>query len=315
MPALEDRSIVFVYGALRSGTTVFRLMLEYHGDVTNPAEVDFMFDHLHPDPSHPTGYRYRLNELAADRMFWSVGLVIPEGLDGLDLLGSFLDQFESRRPGVLTLNLHRHADMVPVIFPKARIIHMLRDPRDVARSSIGMGWAGTLYHGVGHWLETEWAWEQAVGAINPDNVLTLTYEDLIRDTESELRRVCAFLRVPYRPSMLRYHEGTTYEKPDVALIEQWRRKSTPSEIALVEGRAGELMRRRGYVPTGNGRTPALPEKLALTVRDKYAIWKLGIERFGAVNYVGEKLARWAGLKSLSAKFKAAMDHRMAAYLK
>ena len=37
-------SLTFVCGALRSGTTVFRLMLNSHPEIANPAECDFLFD-------------------------------------------------------------------------------------------------------------------------------------------------------------------------------------------------------------------------------------------------------------------------------
>ena len=37
-------SLTFVCGALRSGTTVFRLMLNSHPKIDNPAECDFLFD-------------------------------------------------------------------------------------------------------------------------------------------------------------------------------------------------------------------------------------------------------------------------------
>jgi len=307
---------VFVFGALRSGTTVFRLMLDAHGEIRNPGEADYLVDYLEPDAGHPTGYRYRIEALGDDRVFRAAALDIPPGRDGLDLLNDFLGQLAARKPGgVLTLNLHRHVDRVAEVLPQARIIHLLRDPRDVARSSIGMGWAGTLYHGVDHWIETEAGWDAVAGRLDPARVLELTYEALIRDTEGELRRVCDFLGVPYRDAMLSYHENTTYERPDIGLIEQWRRKSTPEEVAQVEARAGALMQRRGYALSGPVRPVAPLTRARLAVLDKARVWRFGVRRFGAACFFGEKMSRRLGMRQLSRQLRRAMDERQNAYLK
>ncbi len=104
----------------------------------------------------------------------------------------------------MTINLHRHVNRVLTILPTARLIHMLRDPRDVARSSIAMGWAGSLYHGVGHWIGTETDWDAVVKLSHRATILTLRYEDLFTDTEGRLREVCEFFEVPFDPAMLEW---------------------------------------------------------------------------------------------------------------
>ena len=241
---------MFVYGALRSGTTMFRLMLESNRAISNPGEADFLFDHIAPDPDHPTGWRYDRTALIDDRIFRAKQFDLPEELDGLDLLEEMLAQMDARSPGLLTLNVHRHAERIVQTLPDARFVHLLRDPRDVARSSIGMGWAGTLYRGVDHWILTETAWDRIAKHLRTGQVLDLSYEDLFADIDNNLRRVCDFLEVSFDPAMLRYHETSTYGPPDPSLAEQWRRRSKPREIALVEGKAGALMRARGYILDG-----------------------------------------------------------------
>jgi hypothetical protein len=68
MKTLDASDIVFVYGALRFGTTVFRLMLDAHPQIANPGEMDFLFDYLYPDHTHSTGWRYDLDGLKLDRI-------------------------------------------------------------------------------------------------------------------------------------------------------------------------------------------------------------------------------------------------------
>jgi hypothetical protein len=289
---MTDTAPVFVFGALRSGTTMFRLMLDAHPHLFNPGETDFLFDHLKLDRNPPV---YDLEALRGDRVFKARRLSLPDGLDGLALLADLLRQLDAKGPGLTTLNIHRHPDRVAAVLPGARIIHLVRDPRDVARSTVGMGWAGTLHHGVDHWIATEAAWDRAAPAFSPGQVLELRFEDLLADVEGGLRRVCAFLGVAFAPEMLGYDRASTYAPPDPKLAEQWRRKSTPREIAHVEAKAGDLMLRRGYALSGGPREPAgLAERAALALRNKAAVWGFGIARFGPALYFEEKATRLIG---------------------
>ena len=57
----EQPAPVIVFGALRSGTTLLRLMLNAHPDLNNPGEVDFS------DGPHPARIRPRRR---AGAMIW-----------------------------------------------------------------------------------------------------------------------------------------------------------------------------------------------------------------------------------------------------
>lgn len=305
---------VFVYGALRSGTTVFRLMLDSHGEIGNPGERDFLFDFLKPDPTHPTGWRYDLDKLQLNRIFQNSGLKIIQGpngqdLDGLDLLAAFLGQLKTQcgGPEVFTLNIHRHIDKILRILPEARVIHMLRDPRDVARSSIGMGWASHIYYGVDHWIGTETDWDRGTTSLPDDQVLTLTYEGLFRDIETELRRVCDFLGVEWSSKMLDYHENSTYSPPDPSLVEQWRRKCDKDDLALLEGKAGSLMQDRGYQFSTGGRHPAPFEVLRLWSGHKFGKWQHGIRKYGVGMFFGEKISRWLKIRRVHKRLRSRMN--------
>lgn len=315
MKDTQTTAPVFVFGALRSGTTVFRLMLDAHPHLNNPGEVDYLFDTLHRDPGAPGGWRYDLDDLRERRGFLSSGLHLPEGKDGLDLLADFLGQFRARKPGLLTLNIHRNLGRALAAVPGARVIHMLRDPRDVARSCIGMGWAGTLYHGITPWIETETDWDRAAPAIPAPARAELTYEALIRDTGAELHRICDFLAVPFEPDMLRYHEDTTYAAPDLSLIEQWRRKSTAKEISQVEARVGGMMTARGYAMAGPAMPPGRWELLRLSAVNRFRRWKMAVDRYGLGLFLKETLTRRLGLRSLHRRFAAQKRALDTEYLK
>lgn len=307
---------VFVYGALRSGTTLFRLMLDGHPGIANPGETDFLFDHIAPDPRQPCGWAYDLPALAQDRIFRASRLTLTGGLDGRDLLDDLIAQYQARSPGrLLTLNIHRHIDRVLALYPQARVIHMLRDPRDVARSSIAMGWAGSLYYGVDHWLATERAWDAGAGGADPAQVHELRYEDLVAAPAERLAAACAFMGLPYDEGMLRYHETSTYAAPDGALIEQWRRKCTPAEVALLESKAAPMMRARGYVPTDAAGAPGPTQQAGLFLQNKIYKWRFGIRRSGLALWLGERLARRLRLRGLHRRLTLRIDAIVADRLK
>ncbi|WP_417269039.1 sulfotransferase family protein [Celeribacter sp.] len=320
MSGKTEAQIVYVYGALRSGTTAFRLMLDAHPETVNPGEFDFLFDHLSRDPSHPTGWRVDVAALRQDRIFHDKHLVLPEGktrLDGLDLIDALLDQLKAQAPTakVVSLNVHRNAARLIEAYPDARLIHMIRDPRDVARSSIPMGWAAHVYHGVDHWCETERDWDAISTLILPENQLLLRYEDLFSDWESELKRVCDFLDITWSPAMLSYHEHTSYAAPDPKLIAQWRHKCSMDDIALVEGKLGDLLTERGYAFATSPRTPTTMERFKLALQHKLYRWRFGTRTYGPLLYWGEKLSRKLGLSTLNARLAARISERHRATLK
>jgi hypothetical protein len=288
---------LFVYGALRSGTTLLRLMLLSHSRLQSPGEGDFLFDHI--EPASDGSWRYDRAALARDRIFRAKDLTLPEGLDGADLAENLVAQMAAKAPGRLCLSLHRAAPKMVALFPDAKVVHLLRDPRDVARSSIGMGWAGNSYFGVNHWIETERDWDAA--ALPEAEVLTVVYEHLMSDLEGQLTRICGFLALEFEPAMLKYYENSTYGPPDPDIAQKWKSKASPREIALIEGRVGPLLQARGYEPAGTPATPGALERFQLVAEHRLKRWRYNIRRYGAGLFFGHHAARALGLKRLERK--------------
>jgi hypothetical protein len=314
MSATPKSRPVFVFGALRSGTTVFRLMLDAHGDISNPGEVDFLFDFLVRDGSGE--WAYDLPRLRENRIFLSQDIEIPEGLDGRALLESFLAQLQAKGDGIFTLNIHRGIGHIAELLPECKVIHMLRDPRDVARSSIGMGWAGNTYYGVDHWIGTEREWNEAAPRLAPENVMELRYEALFRDIDAELHQVCAFIGVPFEPAMLDYHLTTTYAPPDLKLVEQWKRKASPRELSLLEGKIGVMLVARGYAPSGHlPKAPGTVEAASLFLNNKISKWRRSTSRYGFGMIVMEKITRRMGLHGMNRVYQRRLTDKIKHSLK
>jgi len=135
---------VAVYGALRSGTTLLRLMLNAHPQLSCPGETDFIFDHLH---GTDTAAHYDETALERDRIY-RAHRTLYAGTPLPDLTPDALINRIAGTDNIAVLMLHRRISRALALYPDLRVIHFLRDPRDVARSSIGMGWAGNVYYGL-----------------------------------------------------------------------------------------------------------------------------------------------------------------------
>lgn len=303
--SLNKDDVYVFYGALRSGTTMLRLMFDGHPEINCPGERDFTVDHL-----QGAGLTLDKKALAQDWIFRASGLSVPEASKGTEAFWEMVAEDKARSPKrIYMLVLHRGLETVQKVFPEARYIHLLRDPRDVARSSIGMGWAGNTWYGVDHWVRTEEDW---LASTPPrERVFDLRYESLVADAEGNLQELCSFLGLDYTSEMLTFPQRSTYDAVDPKLAEQWRGKQTPAEVSELEYKLGDLLGLTGYAASEAGpNAPSLLRRMGLRLQDRRAVWAMRIERFGLVDSIVEMVSRRLGLESLGRSAKARMDERM-----
>ena len=282
-------SYVFICGALRSGTTLTHLMLDAHPELENPGEFDFLFDVLiGKEGREPSAESFAM-KLRRDRIFNSKNISIdPSCHSYSDLLYSLIEQIQNGR--TVCLNIHRNFDFALRYFPDAKFVHILRDPRDVAKSSIKMGWAGTTYHGVDHWLESENSWDRLMKRASEDQIFEIRYAELIANTKSTLSALCQFIGRRFDQGMLSYYKGSTYSQPDLSLIEQWRDRQTTAEIELVEYKTRHILQKRGYKFSINtARRPSLLCRIKLFSINKYYRYIFSIRRYGMFLFVINKI--------------------------
>lgn len=304
--------VIIFYGALRSGSTLLRLMLDAHPEISCPGERDFMLDALRPAGG---GLELDAEELEASRIFRAADLPVPQAREAGAAFAELLaaDQAKSGKR-VHVIVLHRGLETLLKVMPEARFIHLLRDPRDVAHSSIGMGWAGNTWYGIEHWLKTEGQW--VAEDIPEARICTLRYEDLLEQPEAELRRLCDFMQVGYDPEMLNYAGETTYEPVDPKLAYQWKTRQTQAAVSDTEWKAAELMSRYGYgFSPGGRRMPGTLRRIGLAWQNKLAVWRTRIRRYGLRDPLIVAWGYKGGPKAMSRAAQRRMDVKSAKYLK
>jgi hypothetical protein len=290
-----ERPLVLV-GPLRSGTTFLGLMLRHHPLIHHVGEFEEGFDPVeHRATGWPDADDYR-DWLSTYRVFLERGLRSTPSLSYPEQVRDLARQLAERAgdgPQVLGFTVHTGLHRVVDIWPEARFVHLLRDPRDVARSCIGMGWVGHVYFGADYWIAPERRWDSLRDRLRDDQFLEVRYEDLVVDTETQLRRICDLAGIAFDPAMLDYDATTSYSKPDPKLAEQWRRKQTEREVQLVEHRLGPMLAERGYPASGfPAHHPGPMERLGLFLRHRIKRIRFSIDRFGLPLWVEWKLSRW-----------------------
>jgi hypothetical protein len=287
-------------------------MLDGHPELACPGETDFIFDSLVLREGKATCDATKLERSRIYRAHAAryrdrpVAELTPD---------AFINRIAGQDQ-IAVLMLHRNADRVVDLYPGVKFIHLVRDPRDVARSSIGMGWAGNVYHGVDHWIATETTWHAAARNLAQDQVLEVRYESLILAPEDTLKRVCEFCDVPFDPRMLTYAESSTYDRPDPSLVMQWTTKLTAREVALVEYKVGGLLSEVGYRSSGLPlEAPALLERLLLDLQNRRAIWSRRVQRYGLRDSATVALTRRFGRQTWSDGARRRMDSVTVKYLK
>ena len=287
---------VIVYGSVRSGTTMFRLMLGGHPDLMEIGEKRYIL--WHSDIGQDGTLRFNHRDLFVDRVFTKREFTRRPDLDGLDLVDDIVAQAKEENSGAAVITFHAEMGKILHIFPDSKLLHIVRDPRDVAASAMRLGWAGNAYFAADFWLAAERDLETARALIKPGQLLSLKYEDLASAPEQKLREVCAHLGLDFDPGLLSYSSRTTYDQPNQATIESWRAKLSAAEVALVELRCGALLEERGYTRATKDTGPASRAKQVFLTWDNH-IRKLGkdMKNYGVVNVLGARISSKLGLLS------------------
>jgi len=206
-PRASNRSNlpVFIVGMPRSGTSLVEQVLASHPQVYGAGELSALrrlaaslprrLDSPHPYPecAHELGAPL-LDELAAEHLAW------------LQALAPGARRITDKMP-----HNFRWLGLVDQLFPGARVIHCVRDPRDTCLSvwfqpiNPGHSYASDL-HALGvyyrHYERLMAHWHAVLSL----PILDVSYEDMVENHEATVRRVLEFCNLPWDDRCLRFYE-------------------------------------------------------------------------------------------------------------
>jgi hypothetical protein len=208
---------VYVAGLERSGTSLMYALLASHPRIAMTRRTNMWthFYNQYGDLSERDNFERcfqammtykRLIKLEPDperirNEFWQ-GPATYGRLFGL-LEAHFAERNDKPRWGDKSVHTERYAKPIFEAFPQARILHMIRDPRDRFASSLKRWGAtrGGVGFGTAMWLASlEKA--QRNENIFPEHYMIVRYETLASEPEATLRHISDFIDEPYEPEML-----------------------------------------------------------------------------------------------------------------
>lgn len=202
---------VFVLGMPRSGTTLVEQVLAGHSQIHGAGELGII-------PRVIQG-------LERWERFTGSGRHYPDCVDDLSpevvagIAEKMLDELREMAPEARHVvdklpHNFENIGLIKLIFPRARIISVRRDPRDIAISNYftdyqakhgGMGFAYDLTD-IGKQLADHnllmLHWQQ----VFPGEILEVQYEALVDDTEAVGRKMLDYIGVDWEPQVLQSHE-------------------------------------------------------------------------------------------------------------
>ena len=248
------RGPIFIIGAMGSGTTLLRLMLDSHEHIAIPHETGFMrgYNAMRFIPFKWTGRGW------ARRMGWSDEELDAELSAFFDrIFRRYADEHGARRWGEKTPLHTWHISGMQRLFPQAQFVGIVRHPGASTVSNMRR-----FHHGVRkmtfHWARYNRELTRQA-AQYPDQFALLRYEDLVLDTERVLRELLEWLGEPWSDRVLEHHvvqaerdparvEGKSRpdEPVDASRIHKWAETVTKEDRKVIRRRLGRLAEFYGY---------------------------------------------------------------------
>lgn len=297
-PDRQSNPFVFVVGCPRSGTTLLQRMLDNHPQLAVAYDTLFIPAAVRGQTDkNPAVSPALVDRIRRFKRFHRFGL--PEGIlnelasgavDYAELVSRIYGAFAGlhRKPlgGEKSPGYVRHMPMLQSLFPSARFVHLVRDGRNVALSLMDWGMQKQKPKGPARkyrlWTESPvavsalwWAYKAQRGRrdashIRPGTYTEVSYESLVAEPESVLRRLAAFLHLPYADDMVHFHVGKTIHKaglsaktawlPATRGLRDWQVSMKPDDVEMFEALAGDCLAAFGYPLQCNGISPDTRER-------------------------------------------------------
>lgn len=227
---IETQRPIFIIGCPRSGTTLLRLILDSHPNISCGPETKFLEDLETIVGKHWV----RIERYGFEKSYWHQKMA--------EFFNSFQMEYTAKRGkqrwAEKSPNYTRKLGFINALFPNSQFIHIIRDGRDVVASHRDR-W------GYKAGIQATKTWgndlKSAVkfGKKLPGNrYYELRYEELVKNTEKTLLPLFEFLQEPWDTNVLKYNETEHDNAPEYETQAESRRQSNNDNSVIYTSQVG-----------------------------------------------------------------------------
>lgn len=233
---LEQSRLIFVGGAPRSGTTLVQRILGAHSQVYAGPEFDLV-------PQIMELRNQFLQKIEAGRISTYLDAQATNDVFERFILAIFQKKASKTNKSYLSEKTPSNIEVFPELqdcLPNAKYIFVVRDPRAIVASllEVGRKMRADSIDAPAYLRRTRYAvefvnmmWEKGRQALLKDHVLLLHYEDIISDTESTVRKLSAFVGIPFEEAMLQI-QSSKWDAPEFKAGEAYWYTKEQLEMAI-----------------------------------------------------------------------------------
>jgi len=202
---------VFVLGMPRSGTTLVEQILGSHSQVFGAGELSLVPEFIQKLNAWElkTGTRREYPECIDDMTEVESKRFASKHLAELQAFAPAASRIVDKLP-----HNFEHIGLIKLLFPNAKILHMKREPRDVAMSNYFTDYAAK-FGGMGFAYDLTWIGEQLVDhqrlmdhwhSVFPGEILEVDYDALVEDVEGWAHKIIKHLGLAWEEGVLAFQE-------------------------------------------------------------------------------------------------------------
>ncbi len=223
----DFKNIYFIVGSGRSGTTMLAQILNSHSKVCVPHELQILFEYSHNGKKLYDFFESgEAQHWKANDFIRHIELMCPHNFKKFYNYETF---FEKQSYPIINIkkmindfyyNIAKHynksifieqtpwygqrLEIIKELFPNAKIIHILRDGRDVALSFAKTPWwYNDPIQNLQRWSEEITKIEKDLKKyFNAGSFIQVKYEDFVVDSKQKLKDICEFLNIDFEENML-----------------------------------------------------------------------------------------------------------------
>lgn len=202
----REASPIFIVGLPRSGSTLLEQILASHSQVEGTSELPYIgrvATSLNRNPAEGINYPYAMRELQASHLE-ALGKAYLERANAHRMTDRprFIDKMPNNFPS---------AGFIHTILPHAKIIDARRYPLDSTLSCYrqlfakGQSFVYDLQDIGDYFLEYQRLMDHW-HTVMPGRLLTVQYEDMVTDQETQVRRLLEFCELPWEDACMDFHK-------------------------------------------------------------------------------------------------------------